>query len=514
MSLTIQNRSVASTSSSLPPPAAPTPTASPAAARHNIHFQKDAFVDGNSSRAQQLLGAVEATTFSSRSAGLTVPQVDLDFGNTGPDVHNLQKCLVALGFMGQDQLNSGPGNFGLITQQAVKDFQSRHGIQPANGRFGPTTRATLQQEVARLGQTNPPAGNFNTMVNDLYRQVFKRDADPGGMATWTQKAQQMQSQGASSSQIRSALHNELANSREGQAVAMVEQAFSDFLGRTNPDRSWWHDEAMRRLDSGQSFEAVRDSVRWSIRTSDEFYLKNPQQLVHDIYQGELGRQADGDGMGTHMATFNNMRAQGRSIGEIRDSIINSVRSSSEWQGKGVSAEQFLAIVNVPGRTMSLAEAQALVPHLNAAMREFGITTPQQKAAFIAQCTHETDYFRTFTEYASGHAYEGRTDLGNTQSGDGPRFRGRGAIQLTGRNNYTEASRHFGVDFTREPNNQLVAQPEWAFRTAGWFFSSRGLTEMAKNPANFDNISVRVNGGVNGFQERRDLFARARGVFGF
>jgi cell wall-associated NlpC family hydrolase len=90
---------------------------------------------------------------------------------------------------------------------------------------------------------------------------------------------------------------------------------------------------MRRLDSGQSFEAVRDSVRWSIRTSDEFYLKNPQQLVHDIYQGELGRQADGDGMGTHMATFNNMRAQGRSIGEIRDSIINSVRSSPEWLNK-------------------------------------------------------------------------------------------------------------------------------------------------------------------------------------
>jgi hypothetical protein len=175
------------------------------------------------------------------------------------------------------------------------------------------------------------------------------------MATWTQKAQQMQAQGASSSQIRTALHNELSNSLEGQAVAMVEQAFSDFLGRTNPGRSWWHDEAMRRLNSGQSFEAVRDSVRFSIRTSDEFYLKNPQQLVHDIYQGELGRQADPAGMGTHMATYNTMRAQGRSIDEIRNSIINAVRASPEWMDrqKVPGAEQAIRFAtNPPPNTMN------------------------------------------------------------------------------------------------------------------------------------------------------------------
>ncbi len=511
MSLSIQNRSAASTSPSLPPPAATASAAPSAPARRTSHFQKDAFVDGNPARAQQLLGATQSTSLTAN--GLTVPQVDLDFGSSGPDVLNLQKCLVALGFMGQDQMNTGPGNFGFITQQAVKDFQSRHGIQPVNGRFGPLTRATMEREVARLNN-NTPNTRFNTMVNDLYRQVLKRDADPGGMATWTQKAQQMQSQGAPDWQIRSAIHSELSNSLEGQAVSMVEQAFSDFLGRTNSGRSWWHDESMRRLNNGESFEAVRDSVRWSIRTSDEFYLKNPQQLVHDIYQGELGRQADPAGMSTHMATYNNMRAQGRSIDEIRTSIINAVRSSPEWQSRGVSAEQLLAIVNVPGRGMTLGEAQALVPHLNAAMREFGLTTPQQKAAFIAQAAHETDYFRTFTEYASGEAYEWRSDLGNNQPGDGPRFRGRGAMQLTGRHNYTAASQHFGVDFTREPNNLLVAQPEWAFRTAGWYFSSRGLTELAKDPANFDTISIRVNGGVNGFNERRVMFARAREVLGF
>jgi hypothetical protein len=235
--------------------------------------------------------------------------------------------------MGQDQMNSGPGNYGFITQQAVKDFQTANGIQPVNGRFGPFTRTTMETAVARLGGTTPPAGNFGPMVNDLYRQVFKRDADPGGMATWTQKAQEMRNQGASDFQIRSALRSELSSSLEGQAVSMVEQAFSDFLGRTNSGRSWWHDEAMRRLNNGESFDTVRDSVRWSIRTSDEFYMKNPQQLVHDIYQGELGRQADPVGMQTHMNTFNAMRAQGRPINDIRNSIINAVRASPEWQGR-------------------------------------------------------------------------------------------------------------------------------------------------------------------------------------
>jgi putative chitinase len=481
-----------------------------AAAIAKNHFQNDAFVEAGAQRSPQLLASPQSLS----ARGLVVPQRELDFGDSGPDVLNLQQCLVALGFLGQDQLNSGPGNYGLITQQAVKDFQSRHGIQPVNGRFGPGTRATLEREVSRISQPPAPSAH-SAMVQELYRQVLHRPADAAGLSTWTQKVQQLQSQGMGQAQIRSTIQGALANSQEGQAVAMVEQAFSEFLGRTNSGRSWWHDEATRRLGNGESFQAVRDSVRHGIRTSDEFYLKNPQQLVHDVYQAELGRNADPEGLRTRMGTFNTMRAQGHSISDIRKSITAAVRSSSEWLGRsGVSAEQLMAIVNVPGRGMTLGEAQALVPHLNAAMREFGITTPQQKAAFIAQCTHETDYFRTFTEYASGAAYEGRGDLGNTQAGDGVRFRGRGAIQLTGRHNYTAASRHFGVDFTREPNNQLVAQPEWAFRTAGWFFSSRGLTELAKNPANFNDISILVNGGGNGFHERQVLFARARQTLGF
>lgn len=79
-----------------------------------------------------------------------------------------------------------------------------------------------------------------------------------------------------------------------------------------------------------------------------------------------------------------------------------------------------------------------------------MNTPQRQAAFISQVAEESDRFRTFEEYADGSEYEGRADLGNTQPGDGPRYKGCGAIQVTGRSNYTRMSKDLGVDFVNHP----------------------------------------------------------------
>src|SRR5688500_5004575 len=90
-------------------------------------------------------------------------------------------------------------------------------------------------------------------------------------------------------------------------------------------------------------------------------------------------------------------------------------------------------------------AQLYAPHINEAMREFGISTPLRQAAFVAQVCHESGSLRYAREIADGSAYEGRADLGNIKPGDGPRFRGRGLLQITGRANYVRCGAALNMD---------------------------------------------------------------------
>jgi putative chitinase len=132
--------------------------------------------------------------------------------------------------------------------------------------------------------------------------------------------------------------------------------------------------------------------------------------------------------------------------------------------------------------------------------QFGLTTPRRLAAFMAQAGHETDNFRTLREYASGAAYEGRRDLGNTQPGDGRRFRGRGIFQTTGRYNYTKKSRQMFGDLRLVNNPEILEQPEWAVLSALHFWRDKKLNELADRNAITQMTRV-INGGTNGLQDR-------------
>ncbi len=173
---------------------------------------------------------------------------------------------------------------------------------------------------------------------------------------------------------------------------------------------------------------------------------------------------------------------------------------------GVTVEQLRAIMP----NLSLSRAQLLMPYLNQAMAEGGINTPARQAAFLAQLAHESVGLTAFEEYASGAAYEGRSDLGNTQPGDGVRFKGRGPIQLTGRSNYRAAGAALGIDL--EGNPARAADVDVGFRTAVWFWNSRNLNSYA-DARNFDAITYRVNGGYNGKAARDAYYARALQVLG-
>ncbi|MGV8869269.1 MAG: glycoside hydrolase family 19 protein [Janthinobacterium svalbardensis] len=175
--------------------------------------------------------------------------------------------------------------------------------------------------------------------------------------------------------------------------------------------------------------------------------------------------------------------------------------------------------------MPLARSRAaafLVP-LNAAMAEFAINTPARQASFLSQVGHESGqllyvrelwgptpsqlrYERDFTAAWPPRARTDRNqlpfDLGNSQAGDGSRFRGRGLIQVTGRTNYGACSKALGLDLMAQP--ELLEQTVSACRSACWFWQMRGLNALADD-GDQERVTRRINGGTNGLAERLELF---------
>ena len=150
-----------------------------------------------------------------------------------------------------------------------------------------------------------------------------------------------------------------------------------------------------------------------------------------------------------------------------------------------------------------------LPFLAENMAGRKIDTPLRQAHFIAQLAHESGSFVYAEEIASGAAYEGRRDLGNTKKGDGRRFKGRGLIQLTGRANYTAYGNSIGEDLTVNDRWLTVAtDPSRAVDVACWYWEDRKLNK----PADKDDartVTKLINGGLNGFEDRLAFLRRAR-----
>ena len=150
--------------------------------------------------------------------------------------------------------------------------------------------------------------------------------------------------------------------------------------------------------------------------------------------------------------------------------------------------------------------------LNEWAEKFHVNTPLRMAHFLAQIAHESGELRYTEELASGKQYEGRKDLGNTQPGDGVRFKGRGYIQITGRANY-QAYQDSGYCV-----GNLMAHPEWLCKSPGrmksalWFFSTRGCLRYADND-DVTKVTKIINGGTNGIAQRKYYLRMAKRVLG-
>lgn len=161
------------------------------------------------------------------------------------------------------------------------------------------------------------------------------------------------------------------------------------------------------------------------------------------------------------------------------------------------------IERVPNYNSKVKVPDALV----LAMRKYSIArTPLERAHFLAQCDHESGTFIYKEELASGTAYEGRKDLGNTQAGDGKLYKGRGYIQLTGRANYRKFGPVAGADF--EGNPKSVATTYYA-DTACMFWKSNRLGSKCTDSSQttIKVITKRINGGYNGLDDRIRKFTK-------
>jgi putative chitinase len=172
--------------------------------------------------------------------------------------------------------------------------------------------------------------------------------------------------------------------------------------------------------------------------------------------------------------------------------------------------------------ITLAQLTAIMPYaknratvflapLNAAMAEFDINTPLRVAAFLGQIGHESGQLLYVEEIASGAAYNGRVDLGNTQPGDGQRFKGRGLIQITGRVNYVKVMLALGIDCLEHPT--LLSQAENACRASAWWWADHKLNQLADLGTQdaYKKITKIINGGYTGWEDRLALYNKAREV---
>ena len=153
---------------------------------------------------------------------------------------------------------------------------------------------------------------------------------------------------------------------------------------------------------------------------------------------------------------------------------------------------------------------ALIEDLNSTLRNNDITTVERIRHFISQCAHESGLGFYSREIADGTAYEGRSDLGNIYPGDGPKFKGAGYIQLTGRYNYQQFANHMNDQRIMEGVDYVAANYPWS--SAGFWWNANNMNALVDDGATVRQVTLRVNGGLRGLSDREEQYQKAVTIF--
>ncbi|WP_185292716.1 M15 family metallopeptidase [Mycolicibacterium litorale] len=325
--------------------------------------------------------------------------------------------------------------------------------------------------------------------------------------------------------------------REGQPEKILRAFAADFHAYVEPlrdaDSACW--TATNSVASSNHLSGTAMDLNWNGPDGRTFRLGLPEERAFPPPKNKVMREllAFYEGTlfwGADWSIRDSMHVQcsGNTYGSanferVEDFIRRKIRPDgfSTYKRGGAPAppppppQVDVADVLARATGVTIGKAREILPGVINGLRESQCSNVNRIAMWLAQMGHESAGFNATEEYASGAAYEGRRDLGNTQPGDGVRFKGRSWIQVTGRSNYTQLSKWAHSKgavptptfFVDEPAK--LAQIQYAGLGPAWYWTvARPDINTLSDRRDLLTVTKRINGGTNGLQDRQNRYNRA------
>lgn len=276
------------------------------------------------------------------------------------------------------------------------------------------------------------------------------------------------------------------------------------IGWVKINDTWYYFH--RESDAANGIVQGEMAKGW-LKSGDSYYYLNDKAIpCKSIVKGAMrtGWLLDGDKW--YYLSTGNFGSVGRMLSDCKVTI-----DGKDYTFNTSGAMLVTQLVTLEQlKKLSWIKADQVIDDLNNCLKKFDITTPARIRHFISQCAHESGVGYYMTEEASGNAYEGRSDLGNTQAGDGPKFKGGGYIQITGRTNYQRLANYLNDQNVMQGCRYVADNYPWT--SAGYWWHDNNMNTLCDAGADVVTITKRVNGGTNGLASRQQYYAKCCNIF--
>lgn len=285
-------------------------------------------------------------------------------------------------------------------------------------------------------------------------------------------------------------------------------ASSNHLSGTACDLNW-DSHPFRIQDAGMNPKQVATVREMLSFYENTVFWGNDWDNPKDTMHVQMGYDTYGSSNVDRVQSFINRKIRSDGFSTFR-------RGAIQAQTKNEDVSEIIA--DAMGNSLPLERYKELTPGVLQALKESGCNNDKRIAMWFAQIGHESGGLRWMEEIADGSEYEGRSDLGNTEDGDGSRFKGRGPIQITGRSNYASLSKWaFDKDLAPTPsffvdNPEKLSDDEYGFLGAIWYWTfARPQINSLCDANDINGVTLAINGGLNGIGDRIDRWNKSKAM---